>query len=94
MVVIFRCRNCGAILFRFSRVGQDFYGLPTPDELKARIGGRCPRCGSIPGRPTPDSIIVLASRAQLMKYLGLLSSTVTLENIKNRAQNFIPSANT
>ncbi|MCC6014524.1 MAG: hypothetical protein LM564_02325 [Desulfurococcaceae archaeon] len=44
--VIYKCRNCGHILFEFLMVGQDSYGLPTPSELIAKIGDTCPRCGN------------------------------------------------
>jgi DNA-directed RNA polymerase subunit RPC12/RpoP len=44
--VIYRCRNCGHVLFEFLVVGQDSYGLPTPSELIAKIGDTCPRCGN------------------------------------------------
>ncbi len=58
MVVIYRCKNCGFILHKFVRVGQDFYGLPTPTELITKYNGRCPNCGSKLKVPTLNDIIL------------------------------------
>lgn len=91
LVVIFRCRNCGTILFRFSRVGQDFYGLPTPEELRARIGGKCPICGTIPIKPTADNVLIMSSRSQMLRYLR--SSIVLVENINKSIQDNVSIAN-
>ncbi len=45
MPVVYRCSRCGAIVYVFRRAGQDYYGIPTPSELHARLGGVCPNCG-------------------------------------------------
>jgi DNA-directed RNA polymerase subunit RPC12/RpoP len=46
MPVIYRCSHCGTIIYRFLRAGQDYFGLPSPSELLARLGSnRCPVCG-------------------------------------------------
>lgn len=42
--VIYKCKACGFILYRFERVGQDYYGIPTPSEIMNWYGGVCPRC--------------------------------------------------
>lgn len=47
MAIRYRCKRCGHILFEFSRVGQDFYGIPTPEEVYRLHGGICPRCKSL-----------------------------------------------
>lgn len=46
MPVIYRCRVCNSELYLFEKVGQDFYGLPTPSELAVKLGGKCPKCRS------------------------------------------------
>lgn len=91
LAVIFRCKNCGTVLFKFSRVGQDFYGLPTPEELRARIGGRCPSCGTIPTKPTADNVIIMSSRAQILKYLR--SPMTLVENINKSVQDSVSAVN-
>jgi len=45
MPVVYRCKSCGRVIFAFKRVGQDYFGVPTPGELASRLGGRCPFCG-------------------------------------------------
>ncbi len=45
MPVVYVCSRCGAVVYRFERAGQDYYGIPTPSELSARVGGFCPKCG-------------------------------------------------
>nr|WP_236748947.1 hypothetical protein [Acidianus manzaensis] len=43
--VKYTCKNCGSELYKFEKVGQDFYGVRTPSEIKSIYGGKCPRCG-------------------------------------------------
>jgi len=43
MPVRYVCKNCGHVLWVFTKVGQDYLGVPSPDELR-RIYGVCPRC--------------------------------------------------
>lgn len=59
MPVTYRCSRCGYILYSFEKVGQDFYGLPTPSELSVKLGGRCPSCYKELSRPKLDYIKVL-----------------------------------
>ena len=56
MPVKYICKNCGYVLYKFERVGQDFYGVRTPSEIKLMYGGMCPRCGHELGTPTIDDI--------------------------------------
>ncbi len=46
MPVMYKCSVCGSELYSFEKVGQDFYGLPTPSELAIKLGGKCPKCRS------------------------------------------------
>jgi transcription initiation factor TFIIB len=40
------CKNCGFELYRFERVGENFYGVRTPSEIKSIYGEKCPKCYS------------------------------------------------
>ena len=46
------CKSCGSELFTFKKVGQDFYGVRTPTEIKSMYGGKCFRCGHELGEPS------------------------------------------
>ena len=71
MPVIFRCSKCGKILYVFNRVGQDYYGIPTPSEVISLYGGVCPQCGSKLKIPTVNDIkIVYLSSSFRFKYTG------------------------
>jgi len=45
--IVFRCRNCGHVIYVFRHVGQDYFGIPTPSELVNRVTMVCPRCGRV-----------------------------------------------
>jgi len=57
--VIYKCKGCGSIVYRFERVGQDCYGLPTPSELAARFDGSCPVCGRQLSKPALNDVVIL-----------------------------------
>ena len=48
-------------MFVFKKVGQDFYGIRTPTEIKSMYGGKCFRCGHELGAPslTPGKLEVV-----------------------------------
>lgn len=56
MSVIYKCRSCGFILYKFERVGQDYYGIPTPSEIMNWYGGVCPRCNMKLNKPRISDI--------------------------------------
>ncbi len=58
MPVYYVCKSCNLMIYKF-RVGQDFFGLPTPSELRARITVKCPRCGRELGVPSVNDILIL-----------------------------------
>ena len=58
MPVLFRCSGCGTIIYRFERVGQDCFGLPTPSELLTMFNGKCPSCGRKLKLPNIDDIVI------------------------------------
>ncbi len=56
------CRNCGNILYRFEKVGQDFYGVRTPSEIKSIFGGKCPKCGHELNIPKLEDIKIILKK--------------------------------
>jgi len=60
MPVRYLCRHCGAILWEFKHVGQDYYGLPTPTEVINVYGGICPNCKRELRRPSLNDIRINA----------------------------------
>ncbi len=58
MPVMYVCGSCGYPLSVFVKVGQNSYGVPTPDEVIAQYGGICLRCGSPLRRPRLDDIVI------------------------------------
>jgi len=62
--VVYRCSSCNYVLYEFVKVGQDSYGLPTPSELMAKLGDRCPNCGKKLKIPTNNDIRVSPYRAK------------------------------
>ncbi|MEM0105906.1 MAG: hypothetical protein QXX81_05150 [Zestosphaera sp.] len=59
MPIMYRCSSCGETLFIFKSVGQDSFGVPTPDELFSKVGSRCPNCGKLLIKPTLNKVKVL-----------------------------------
>ena len=72
MVVVYRCKSCGYILFVFERVGQSSYGLPTPSELADMLGYHCPRCGRRLQLPSLEDVHAVAGRALVEARIKLL----------------------
>ena len=56
MGIKYVCKSCGYVLYKFERVGQDFYGVRTPSEIKLMLAGKCPKCGHVLTIPTVDDI--------------------------------------
>jgi len=46
------CKSCGYEIYRFEKVGQDFYGVRTPSEIISMYGGKCLKCGHELGAPS------------------------------------------
>ena len=46
------------MIYRFERVGQDCFGLPTPSELLTMFNGKCPTCGKKLKLPSIEDIII------------------------------------
>jgi len=59
MPVIFRCGKCNTIIYKFERVGQDCFGLPTPSELLVMFNSKCPSCGKRLKLPDIDDIVIV-----------------------------------
>ena len=90
MPVIFRCSKCGKILYVFNRVGQDYFGIPTPSEVISLYGGVCPQCGSRLKIPSVNDIkITYLSSSFRYRYPSLEEYSVS--NIITRAPETQPS---
>lgn len=59
MAVLYVCRACDTVVYQFTRVGQDSFGLPTPRELMLRVSSRCPKCGREFRIPSVNDIVIL-----------------------------------
>ena len=57
MPITYVCKRCGYVLYRFERVGQDCYGLPSPAEVINMYGGICPRCKADLRPPSVEDIV-------------------------------------
>ena len=62
MPVIYRCSKCKHVIYVFARAGQDYYGIPTPSELSARLGGSCPYCGKPISLRVDESKVFIKAR--------------------------------
>jgi DNA-directed RNA polymerase subunit RPC12/RpoP len=63
-MIKYACRSCGFELFRFEKVGQDFYGVRTPTEVMGMYSNKCPRCGNRLKTPSNTEIILSLRRAK------------------------------
>ena len=54
-MIVYVCKDCGYPLYKFEKVGQDYYGVRTPSEIKS-IYGKCPKCGHPLGLPSLNDI--------------------------------------
>lgn len=67
MPVVYKCKVCGYVFYNFKEVGQDFYGVRTPTEIKIIYGGKCPRCGHvITTKPNIDDISIRLRKSPLL----------------------------
>jgi DNA-directed RNA polymerase subunit RPC12/RpoP len=68
------CKKCGRVLWSFEHVGQDYFGIPTPDEIR-RMYGVCPTCKREFEDPTIDDIVIKPASTKLVEYIKQLSTT-------------------
>jgi len=61
-MIVYVCKDCGYPLYKFEKVGQDFYGVRTPSEINSIYGGRCPQCGHPLGSVSLDDIKITLRR--------------------------------
>jgi len=78
MPIIYRCKRCGFILYDSSNPVEygfsHFHGIPTPSEVIAWWGGRCPRCGRELEKPSLDDIVIGITKSQFLKTNHALSN--------------------
>ncbi|GEM_PF-663502 len=58
MPVMYVCGACNFPLSVFVKVGQNSYGVPTPDEVIAQYGGICLKCGFPLRRPGLNDVVI------------------------------------
>ncbi|BCU68670.1 hypothetical protein HS7_21070 [Sulfolobales archaeon HS-7] len=66
--IIWTCKGCEYELFRFEKVGQDYYGVRTPQEIMSYHGNKCPRCGRQLEMPTIFSIQIARKKRKTLDY--------------------------
>ncbi len=76
MPVRYICRKCGRVLWSFTRVGQDYFGVPTPDEVR-RMYGVCPTCKREFEDPSLEDIVIQPIVKKLVSHLNI--GEVTLD---------------
>ncbi len=87
MPVKYVCRHCGYVLWEFNKVGQDYFGLPSPSEVINAHGGICPRCKHDLRRPSLKDIKISIARKREPSIL----ETIINQRIMGTAQeNIIP----
>ncbi|ADI32324.1 hypothetical protein [Staphylothermus hellenicus] len=69
MPVRYVCKHCGYVLWEFKEVGQDYYGIPTPEEVIRVYGGICPKCKHDLSIPSINDISI-----KIMRRYSLISS--------------------
>ena len=74
MPVVYVCKECGFILYRFERVGQDYYGMPTPSEIMNWYGGVCPKCNSKLRSPSLEDVQIKPIRRGRERRAGIIRS--------------------
>ena len=62
MPIVYVCKNCGYVLFRFEKVGQDFFGVRSYSDIAKMYNGKCPACGHEIQAPEPEDIIIQPKR--------------------------------
>lgn len=78
MPVKYVCRHCGYVLWEFNKVGQDYFGLPSPSEVINAHGGICPRCKHDLRRPSLKDIKINIARRRKPSILDITVHNYTL----------------
>lgn len=68
MPVKYVCKKCGITLWLFKKVGQDYYGIPSPEEI-TRIYGICPNCKKEIAIPQFNDIVVQPLNSSLQELM-------------------------
>lgn len=93
MPVKYVCKHCGYILWEFREVGQDYYGIPTPEEVIRVYGGICPKCKHDLSIPSLSNISIKLLRGYSLiselenKLMSEKSSSIL--NMSNRTDDFM-----
>lgn len=76
MPIKYVCSNCGYVLSIFEKVGQDYYGVPTPEEV-IRVLGVCPRCKNELSIPTINNIKIIPLKKPII--LSMVKEMISRE---------------
>lgn len=57
MPIRYVCKKCGYVLWSFERVGQDYFGVPAPEDI-IRVYGVCPKCKHDLSIPKLEDIVI------------------------------------
>ncbi|MEM0021137.1 MAG: hypothetical protein QW039_05735 [Fervidicoccaceae archaeon] len=58
MPIVYRCRNCGYVLHYLQKVGQDYIGIPSINEIMSKHGYICPKCKTKLSKPSQEDILI------------------------------------
>ena len=86
MPIFYRCSRCNTILYQFIRVGQDFYGIPTPSEVLSMYAGFCPQCGARLKKPTLDSITIEHIDEYIKRMRAKYARTQAIQGVSELAE--------
>lgn len=85
MAIRYRCKRCGHVLYEFRGVGQNYIGIPTPDEIIKLVGYVCPSCKRIlepPSRNFKEYVIIRSSVETRIPTLVKPINQDTVEKLK------------
>jgi rubredoxin len=55
---VYRCKNCGYVLHYLQKVGQDYVGIPSINEVMSKNGYICPKCKTKLTKPSQNDILI------------------------------------
>lgn len=84
MPIRYVCRKCGHILWSFERVGQDYFGVPAPEDI-IRVYGVCPKCKHDLSIPKFEDIVIELRAKPLIEILSEQELSVITRSVDREA---------
>ncbi|MEM0380422.1 MAG: hypothetical protein QXX35_04980 [Desulfurococcaceae archaeon] len=84
MPIRYVCKKCGYVLWSFERVGQDYFGVPSPEDI-IRIYGVCPRCKSDLSIPRLEDIVIDLRTKSLLETHVTADTSVIIKPVEREA---------